>query len=113
MFLFVRSSLGVDTLEAFVEYARKQPNPLNYGSAGNGTTPHLASELLKQATGMQATHAPYRGVAPAIQDLAAGQIDFAFGPATVFPHGASGQTEGAGGGEPATGSCRARHTNLF
>ncbi len=85
MFLFVRSSLGVDTLEAFVEYARKQPNPLNYGSAGNGTTPHLASELLKQATGMQATHAPYRGVAPAIQDLAAGQIDFAFGPATVFP----------------------------
>jgi hypothetical protein len=85
LFLFVRSSLGVDTLEAFVEYARKQPNPLNYGSAGNGTTPHLASELLKQATGMQATHAPYRGVAPAIQDLAAGQIDFAFGPATVFP----------------------------
>jgi tripartite-type tricarboxylate transporter receptor subunit TctC len=85
LFLFVRSSLGVDTLEEFVEYARKQPAPLNYGSAGNGTTPHLAGELLKQATGMQATHAPYRGVAPAIQDLAAGQIDFAFGPATVFP----------------------------
>ena len=51
----------------------------------NGTTPHLAGELLKQATGIPATHAPYRGVAPAIQDLAAGQIDFAFGPATVFP----------------------------
>ena len=85
LFLFVRSSLGVDTLEAFVEYARKRPDPLNYGSAGNGTTPHLAGELLKQATGIPATHAPYRGVAPAIQDLAAGQIDFAFGPATVFP----------------------------
>ena len=85
LFLFVRSSLGVNTLEEFVEYARKRPDPLNYGSAGNGTTPHLAGELLKQATGMQATHAPYRGVAPAIQDLAAGQIDFAFGPATVFP----------------------------
>ncbi|MDH2049674.1 Bug family tripartite tricarboxylate transporter substrate binding protein [Achromobacter marplatensis] len=91
LFLFVRSSLGVDTLEAFVEYARKQPNPLNYGSAGNGTTPHLAGELLKQATGIQATHAPYRGVAPAIQDLAAGQIDFAFGPATVFPMVQSGK----------------------
>ena len=55
LFLFVRSSLGVDTLEAFVEYARKRPDPLNYGSAGNGTTPHLAGELLKQATGIPAT----------------------------------------------------------
>lgn len=89
LFLFVRSSLGVDTLEAFIEYGRK--HPLNYGSAGNGTTPHLAGELLKQASGIDATHAPYRGVAPAIQDLAAGQIDFAFGPATVFPMVQSGK----------------------
>lgn len=85
LFLFVRSTLNVDTLQAFIDYAKKHPNTLSYGSAGNGTTPHLAGELFKQATGVTATHAPYRGVAPAIQDLIAGHIDFAFGPATVFP----------------------------
>ncbi len=85
LFLFVRSSLAVDTLEAFLDYARKNPATLSYGSAGNGTTPHLAGELFKQATGITAVHVPYRGVAPAIQDLIAGQIDFAFGPATTFP----------------------------
>ena len=91
LFLFVRSSLGVDNLEAFIGHAKEHPNKLSYGSAGNGTTPHLAGELLKQATGITAAHVPYRGVAPAIQDLLAGQIDFAFGPATVFPMVQSGK----------------------
>jgi tripartite-type tricarboxylate transporter receptor subunit TctC len=91
LFLFVRASLGVDTLEAFVAHARKHPDTLSYGSAGNGTTPHLAGELLKQAAGVSATHVAYRGVAPAIQDLMGGQIDFAFGPATVFPMVQSGK----------------------
>ena len=85
LFLFVRPSLGVDTLEAFVKYAKKHHDTLSYGSAGNGTTPHLAAELFKRATGVTAVHAPYRGVALAMQDLLAGQIDFAFGPATIFP----------------------------
>lgn len=85
LFLFVRSSLGVDTLEAFIAHAKKNPNALTYGSAGNGTTPHLAGELLKKSAGISATHAPYRGVAPAFQDLVAGTIDFAFGPATIMP----------------------------
>lgn len=84
LFLFVRASLGVDSTEAFIAYAKKHPGQLTYGSAGNGTTPHLSAELLKQATGITAVHAPYRGVAPAMQDLVAGQIDFAFGPATSF-----------------------------
>ncbi|MCZ2495662.1 tripartite tricarboxylate transporter substrate binding protein [Xylophilus sp. Kf1] len=84
LFLFVRASLGVDSTEAFIAYARAHPGQLTYGSAGNGTTPHLSAELLKQATGITAVHAPYRGVAPAMQDLVAGQIDFAFGPATSF-----------------------------
>ncbi len=91
LFLLVRSSLGVDTTEAFIEYAKKNPGKLTYGSAGNGTTPHLTAELLKKATGIQATHVPYRGVAPAVQDLVAGQIDFMFGPATVFPFVQSGK----------------------
>jgi tripartite-type tricarboxylate transporter receptor subunit TctC len=91
LFLFVRASLGVETLAAFVAHAKSHPNTLSYGSAGNGTTPHLAGELFKQAAGFTATHAPYRGIAPAIQDLVAGQIDFACGPATVFPMVQSGK----------------------
>jgi len=91
LFLFVRASLGVETLEAFIAHAKKHPNTLSYGSAGNGTTPHLAGELFKQAAGITAAHAPYRGVAPAVQDLVAGQIDYAFGPATVFPMVQSGK----------------------
>jgi tripartite-type tricarboxylate transporter receptor subunit TctC len=58
---------------------------MSYGSAGNGTTPHLAGELLKQSAGITATHLPYRGAAPVIQDVMAGQIDFGFAPGTVFP----------------------------
>ena len=85
LFLFVRSTLGVDSLESFIAYAKKHPDTLTFGSAGNGTTPHLAGELLKKSAGITATHAPYRGVAPAFQDLVAGSIDFAFGPATVLP----------------------------
>ena len=85
LFLFVRSTLGVDTLEAFIAYAKKHPDTLTYGSAGAGTTPHLEGELLKKNAGITAAHAPYRGVAPAFQDLVSGTIDFAFGPATIFP----------------------------
>lgn len=91
LFLFVRSSLGVDSLEALVAHSKKHPDTLSYGSAGNGTTPHLAAELFKRASGLTANHVPYRGVAPALQDLMAGQIDMAFGPATAFSMVQSGR----------------------
>jgi tripartite-type tricarboxylate transporter receptor subunit TctC len=64
LFLFVRASLGVDTLEAFIAHAKKNPDKLSYGSAGNGTTPHLAAELLKQASGITAAHAPTGALRP-------------------------------------------------
>lgn len=84
LFLITRPSLPASNLKEFVAYAKAHPGKLSYGSAGNGTTPHIAGELFKQNTGLFATHIPYRGAAPAIQDVMAGQIDFAFAPGTVF-----------------------------
>lgn len=84
LFLITRPTLPVNNLKEFVAYARAHPGQLSYGSAGNGTTPHVGGELFKQNTGIFATHIPYRGAAPAIQDVMAGQIDYAFAPGTVF-----------------------------
>lgn len=85
LFLVTRPTLAPNTLGEFVAYARANPGKLSYGSAGNGTTPHVGGELFKQTAGIFATHIPYRGAAPAIQDVMAGQIDYAFVPGTVFP----------------------------
>ncbi len=58
----------------FVDYARKNPGKLNYASAGNGTLPHVTMELLLRRTGISVAHIPYRGAAPAMTDLLAGQV---------------------------------------
>lgn len=65
-------------IKAFIEYARKNPGKLNYGSAGAGTSHHLAGELFKQQTKTFITHIPYRGAGPALQDLIAGNVDMMF-----------------------------------
>ena len=65
-------------LKGLLEYLRKNPAKLNYGSAGNGTSHHLAGELFKLQTQTFITHIPYRGSGPALQDLIAGQVDMMF-----------------------------------
>jgi len=65
-------------LKGLLEYIRKNPAKLNYGSAGNGTSHHLAGELFKLQTKTFITHIPYRGAGPALQDLIAGQVDMMF-----------------------------------
>jgi tripartite-type tricarboxylate transporter receptor subunit TctC len=65
-------------LKTFIESAKKTPGKLNYGSAGNGTSHHLAGELFKQAAGIDLAHVPYKGAGPALQDLIAGQMDVMF-----------------------------------
>jgi tripartite-type tricarboxylate transporter receptor subunit TctC len=84
LYLVTRPTLAPTTLKEFVRYAQANPGKLSYGSAGSGSTPHMAGELFKQYAHMSATHVPYRGLAPAIQDVMAGQIDFAFVPATTL-----------------------------
>jgi tripartite-type tricarboxylate transporter receptor subunit TctC len=66
------------TLRDYIEYARKNPGKMNYGSSGIGATAHLALELLKLRTGVQMEHIPYRGTQPALQDLMAGNIGLLF-----------------------------------
>ena len=66
------------TLPELLDYMRKNPGKLNYGSAGNGTSHHLAGELFKLQTKTFITHIPYRGAGPALQDLIAGQVDMMF-----------------------------------
>lgn len=64
--------------KGFLEMLRKNPGRLNYGSAGSGTSHHLAGELFKQQTKTFITHIPYRGAGPALQDLIAGNVDMMF-----------------------------------
>jgi tripartite-type tricarboxylate transporter receptor subunit TctC len=66
------------TLRDYLDYARKNPGKMNYGSSGIGATAHLAMELLKLRTGVQMEHIPYRGTQPALQDLMAGNIGLLF-----------------------------------
>lgn len=63
---------------SFLEFVRKNPGKLNYASAGNGTSHHLAGELFKQQTKTFIVHVPYRGAGPALQDLIAGNVDMMF-----------------------------------
>ena len=65
-------------LKDLLAFIRKSPGMLNYGSAGNGTSHHLAGELFKLQTQTFITHIPYRGAGPALQDLIAGQVDMMF-----------------------------------
>ena len=76
--LVVRASLPVKSVPELVALAKSKPAALNYGSVGNGSQPHLAAETFKQIAGVNFTHVPYKGAAPAITDLLAEQIDLAF-----------------------------------
>ena len=68
----------VNDLKGLLELVRRKPGQLNYGSAGNGTSHHLAGELFKLQTKTFITHIPYRGAGPALQDLIGGQVDLMF-----------------------------------
>jgi tripartite-type tricarboxylate transporter receptor subunit TctC len=72
------SRVQATNLKQLLEFLQKNPGRLNYGSAGNGTSHHLAAELFKLQTRTFITHIPYRGAGPALQDLIAGQVDMMF-----------------------------------
>jgi tripartite-type tricarboxylate transporter receptor subunit TctC len=72
------SKLNVKSVKELVDEAKKAPGRINYATPGLGSPFHLATELLSQAAGIKLTHVPYRGAAPAVQDLVAGQVDMMF-----------------------------------
>jgi tripartite-type tricarboxylate transporter receptor subunit TctC len=91
-FLVVHPSVPVWTVKEFLALARKQPGKLNYASSGNGSTPHLAGELFKLLSKTDITHVPYRGGAPALTALLAGEVDLSFENALIAsPHVAAGR----------------------
>src|SRR6202008_631430 len=74
--LIVRKDLPVSNLKEFVEYAKKNQDKMQFGSAGAGSATHLGCVVLNTAMGTKITHIPYRGTGPAMQDLQGGRIDF-------------------------------------
>jgi len=91
MYLVVKPESTFKDAKELVTYARSNPGKLSYSSAGAGTPPHLAGELFKNVTGVFATHIPYRGAAPALQDVLANQADYVFDPGIAFPHVRAGK----------------------
>ena len=82
--LAVSNDAPFKTFAEMIAYARNNPGKLSYGSAGIGSTLHLATEFLKRAAGINIIHVPYKGAAQATTDLVGGQIQLMFGPAVAI-----------------------------
>ncbi len=80
--LVVKKGLEVNSVKDLIAYAKANPGKLNYASSGIGTTIHLSAELFKRLAGVDMVHVAYRGSAPAVNDLVAGQVDLMFDNAT-------------------------------
>lgn len=90
--LVVNSALPVKNVREFIEYVKKNPGKVSYGSAGQGSLTHLTMELFKQQIDSFMVHIPYRGIAPAFSDLIGGQTQAMFpGLAAALPHIRSGR----------------------
>ena len=95
--LCVHPSIPVATAKDLVDWAKKNPGKLAYGSSGTGSPHHLSGELFKQVTGIDMVHVPYKGAAPAVQDLIGGQILAVFTTlSTVLPHIKAGKIRAVG-----------------
>jgi tripartite-type tricarboxylate transporter receptor subunit TctC len=90
--LAVNPRVAAQNVRELIALARAQPGKLSYASAGSGSSQHLSAELFKQAAGVDIVHVPYKGAAPGITDLLAGQVDMSFAPvANVVPHAKAGK----------------------
>jgi tripartite-type tricarboxylate transporter receptor subunit TctC len=90
-FMFVPNSSPAKTVEEFIDYVKTQPGKLIMASPGTGSGPHLAELLFLQMAGIQMTHAPYRGAAPAFTDLIPGRVHCYFGSGELLTYSRSGQ----------------------
>jgi tripartite-type tricarboxylate transporter receptor subunit TctC len=90
--LAVHPKVAAQSVRELIALAKAQPGKLTYASAGSGSSQHLSAELFKQATGVDIVHVPYKGAAPGITDLLAGQVDLSFAPvANVVPYARAGK----------------------
>jgi tripartite-type tricarboxylate transporter receptor subunit TctC len=90
--IVVSPKVPAQDVKELVDYARKNPGKLTFGSSGTGAASHLSAELFKSLAGIEMLHVPYKGTGQAVTDLLAGQIDVMFAPAqTVMPHVQAGK----------------------
>lgn len=90
--LVVHPSVPVKSVKELIDYAKAKPGKLSFASSGNGTSIHLSGELFKSMTGVDMTHVPYKGSAPAITDLLGGQVDLMFdNMPSILPHVKNGK----------------------
>ncbi len=88
--LVVHPSVPANNVRELIDYAKKNPGKLNFGSSGAGGTIHLSGELFKTMAGVDMVHVPYKGSAPAVSDLLGGQVQVMFD-SSVVPHVKSGK----------------------
>jgi tripartite-type tricarboxylate transporter receptor subunit TctC len=100
VFLMVHPSVPVKDAKEFFAYVKANPGRLSYGSAGSGSSPHLAGEMMKKQLGLFAVHVPYRGAAPALVDLLAGNVQFMFDPGPGLRHAKEGKLKLLAVGSP-------------
>ncbi len=91
LYLVVTPPLPAATLAQFLAYARANPGKLNYGSPGNGTSPHIATEVFSREAKVKLNHIPYKGAGPALKDLLGGQIEVALDPGVGLPQVKTGK----------------------
>src|SRR4029453_4042479 len=90
--LAVNPATGIRSVADLIASSKKDPGKLNYSSSGNGSAPHLGAALFSQLTGVQMTHIPYKGGAPAIQSVMAGDTQLTFGTSpSVLPQASRGR----------------------
>jgi tripartite-type tricarboxylate transporter receptor subunit TctC len=80
LYVLLRLDFPASNFDEFLAYARANPGKLNYGTPGNGTSPHIATEVFNREAKVKLNHIPYKGAGPALKDLLGGQIDLAFDP---------------------------------
>ena len=93
-YMCVPNSSPAKSVQDFIAYAKEKKGKLTYATPGPGTPPHMASELLKRMAGIEMTHVPYRGAAPAYNDLIPGRVDLLFASGVVLDLIKAGQIRG-------------------
>jgi tripartite-type tricarboxylate transporter receptor subunit TctC len=95
--LVVHPSVSANNVRELIDLARKEPGRLNYASSGNGSPQHMSAEMFKAMTKTSLTHIPYKGAAPAINDLLAGQVQVTVGVVNqLMPHIRAGKLKALG-----------------
>jgi len=91
LYVLTNPNVPVSNFKEFLAYARANPGKLNYGTPGNGTSPHIATEVFNREAKVKLNHIPYKGAGPALKDLLGGVIDLAFDPGVGLSQAKAGK----------------------